>query len=1279
MRYTKKLISLLLVVVLMLPLGLLPASSSVKAYVPSLGNVTAVSTSGDQIVLTIDNGSEPNDDLLEITVAQDNIVKLNYRPNSVASSSSTPIIDPNVTWDSVGAVIDTVSDPITITTSEMKLEIAKSPARMTLKKADGTTLLWEPSSGGMFYDGVRFQHNNSHNIYGIRSFDAMEDVGGILRNNNSHPAHAGQQGDAGGPFMWSTAGYGLLVDSDGGYPYTESATGKLEFYYGGVPVEGRRYQKSNVEFYLMVGDPYDIMGAYSKITGTSPMMPKWSLGLSNFEWGIDEDELNSSVDRYRSSNIPLDAYALDYDWKKYGETDYGEFNWNTSNFPSAATTALKDAMDDKGIQLIGITKPRIITKDFSNNPTSQYYDAETGGYWYPGHNEYTDYFIPVTVRSVDPYQSTVRDWLWEHSEDAFDKGIVGWWNDETDKVSSGAAQYWFGNYSTMHWSQAMYEGQRNYTTDNVRVWQTGRTYYPGTQRYATSLWSGDIGSQFYKGELFSWATGMQEQLPIMLSAINMGQPKWGMDAGGFNQPDGTISNPNPELYARWMQFAVMTPVARLHGNYNQQRQPWYYGKTAEEVSKSAIHLRYSLIPYMYAYERQAFESGVGMVRPLVFDYPNDSNVSNYTDAWMFGDYLLVSPVVGKEQKSKQIYLPEGVWTDYFRGQTYTGGQTITYSINDETWTDMPIFIKQGAIIPSQEVMNYVSEKDIEIVEVDVFPSTQLSEFTYYDDDGQTYNYESSDYFKQKITAQDLGGSGYQVSIEEATGAYTPNVQSYMLKLHGKAATDVSNNLAAVTYYNSYNDLKQASGSGWATGQDIYGPVTYVKVTAAETNAQVIQATGATAVAASGARYEAEEASLTGDSLYTMATVNDNHSGYSGAGFVDGLHQENAAVTFYADVKTAGDFDVQLQYANATGSNQQVSIVINGERVKSTSLSPMASWSTWGTQIDRLPLVAGRNIITYRYDAEAGDTGNINIDYLEVPFYPAQAKVELEQARLSGGTGTNQNHWFYSGTSFVDGLSSVGARVDYDIDVPTAGAYNLSVRYANGNGASRTMSTYVNGSKIRQNTLPSSGMNWNVWSEAIQSVNLQAGVNTISFRYDSGDSGNINLDRVLISPSSITQAQSELNLLDNGGFERTSYNSNWSEWHPTGQALAFGVDSGNGMNPPEAPWTGKNRAYFYAPGAYQQSIHQTVSVPANNSNYKFEARVRLGGNGATTARAEVDYYGGTRLDYNINHTGEWTYISIDNIYVTSGQIDVGFYVDSPGGTVLHIDEVRVTKK
>ncbi|MDR1547606.1 MAG: DUF4968 domain-containing protein, partial [Hungatella sp.] len=540
LKQKRRLMSLVLIVILFL-LPLVPMTP-VQAAVPALGNVIDAEVDGTTLILTVDNGSTPSD-LLTLEVCADDVLRINYQPDSVASSPRTPIIDPNLAWSGAVATIDASSDPISIQTNEMLIEIERNPCRMTVKKADGTTLFWEPQSGGIYHDGVRFIRQESTNVYGIHSFDCFEENGDLLRNDNEDTASAGQQGNSGGPFLWSTAGYGLVVDSDGGYPYTNSNDNKMEFYYGGIPVEGRRYEKDNLEYFILLGEPKEIMKSYAKITGNSPMFPKWAQGFSNFEWGIDQNELMEMVDTYRAKNIPLDSYAFDYDWKRYGEDHYGEFQWNTGNFPLAATTALKDAMDAKGVKMIGITKPRVVTKLSDGTPTEQGNDAENAGYFYPGHYEYVDYFLPVTVRSIDPYNPGERAWWWNHSIDAYTKGIVGWWNDETDKVSSGGTEYWFGNYTTMHIAQSLYEGQRTQSKNSVRVWQTGRNYYSGAHRFATSIWSGDVATQFYKGERVDWAAGLNEQKAVLLSTINNGQLKWGSDGGGFNQNSGNIENP----------------------------------------------------------------------------------------------------------------------------------------------------------------------------------------------------------------------------------------------------------------------------------------------------------------------------------------------------------------------------------------------------------------------------------------------------------------------------------------------------------------------------------------------------------------------------------------------------------------------------------------------------------------------------------------------------------------------------------------------------------------
>jgi alpha-glucosidase (family GH31 glycosyl hydrolase) len=1271
MKQKRRFISLILTVALLLPI-LAPVTSA-QAAVPSLGNVIDAEVDGTTLILTVDNGSTPSD-LLTLEVCAEDVLWINYQPDSVASSPRTPVIDPNLVWDGAVATIDTSSDPISIQTDKMLVEIEKEPCRMTVKKADGTTLFWEPQSGGIYHDGVRFVRQDSTNMYGIHSFDCFDENGNLLRNDNEDPAAAGQQGNSGGPFLWSSAGYGLLIDSDGGYPYTNSSDNKMEFYYGGVPVEGRRYEKDNLEYFILLGGPKEIMKSYSKITGKSPMFPKWAQGFSNFEWGIDQNELMEMVDTYRAKNIPLDGYAFDYDWKRYGEDHYGEFQWNTGNFPLAATTALKDAMDGKGVKMIGITKPRVVTKLGDGTPTEQGKDAANGGYFYPGHNEYQDYFVPVIVRSIDPYNPAERTWWWNHSIDAFTKGIVGWWNDETDKVSAGGAEYWFGNYTTQHIAQSLYEGQRSQTQDSVRVWQTGRNYYSGAHRFATSMWSGDVATQFYKGERVDWAAGLNEQKATLLSTINNGQLKWGSDGGGFNENSGTVENPSPELYTRWLQFESVVPVFRVHGNLNQQRQPWYYGYTAEENVKASIQFRYSLLPYFYSYEREAYESGLGLVRPLLFDYPSDDNVKDYSDAWMVGDWLLAAPVTERGQSCKWIYLPAGNWIDYNRGTTYTGGQYIPYSLDSESWSDLPLFIKEGAIIPSQEVQDYVGQKEIDRIFVDVFPASQTTEFQYYDDDGTSYDYENGEYFIQNISSQKSSGE-VTIGISAKTGSYLNDVDYYYLAVHGQAAAGVTENGVKLNQYADLNALLAAGGAGWANSKDVYGEVTYVKTEAGAKNSNSIVVSGSSTLSLDGQKYEAEYSSLSGQTVQGQPEVDNNHSGFSGTGFVDNIETDQAALTFYTKTSNAGDYELTLRCSNGDQVDKSLSAYVNGTYCGQVVIPVTTNWDSWEDVEVLLPLSAGNNSITFKYDQTDGDTGYANIDYLTVPFEPNVFTVEAEDSALYGAAKTNQNHWFYSGSGFVDSMVSQDAEVAFELYLPEAQIYTADFRFSNGTQSTKTLSLYVNETYVDSIDFPSLGGDWNVWQTVSSNLKLLQGRNKISLRYGAGDSGNVNIDKLTVPAGG---ASCPVNLLDNGDFERPSgFDSNWTEWHPSGQDLAYGVNSGSDTNPPQSPQERDKRAYFYNSASYQQSIHQAVSV--DNGSYSVEAYVKVLNTVPNTARMEIANYGGSAIYVDMPQPGTgWHRIKADNVPVTNGYIDIGFYCSSPGGTTVHVDDVRLYK-
>lgn len=764
----------------------------------AIGNVGNVAVSGS--TLTISSGA----DTVVVQVCKSNILRVNYLPSGKASPP-TPMLG-TTNWVPVDVAINTASDPMVMATSNMVLRISKYPCRLSVYDASGSRLLIkEQGAEGVFADGIKLDHPAGADFYGISGYRNSEaSSAGMLRNSGGY-VESGYQGDCGAPLAWTRAGYGVLVDSDGG-----------QFDLAGTNLVFQYCSRTNIEYFILTGSPRDIMSSVAEVSGKPPMFPKYSLGFMNFEWGITQGELTNIVNTYRAKQIPLDLYILDFDWKAWSEDNYGEWRWNTTKFPGGPSGAVRDQLAAKGVQLGGIMKPRIHVNTVQGNY------ATTNGFWYPGESTYQDYFDVTYGRSA--YSSTVcdvnfampacRTWYWDHSTNAFATGIRNWWNDEADQSGSFTYSFFFDNFQFLNMQKCLYEGQRSYSTQ--RVWSVNRTFYLGCQRYAYGNWSGDIEGGF------GWMTEQRER---MLSSVNLGAVKWGMDIGGLWNGSQTT----PECYARWMQFGAFVPVYRVHGAEDNQRQPWVYGATAEAAAKSAIQLRYRLLPYIYSYERQATETGLGIVRPLFYDYPQDPNVANYKDAWMFGDYLLAAPVVEAGQTVKSIYLPAGTWTDFGRGTVYAGGQTIAYSVNSTTWTDIPLFIKQGAILPTQPVLNYVGERTVSNVYVDVFPATDQTSFTYYDDDGQSYAYESGRFFRQTMTAQDLEGVTFTVSSN--SGSYTPPLQYYLCRFHCRTNQGVTIDGAAPAKYASAPALEAAPGEGWAEGINGYGYTVYVKLAA----------------------------------------------------------------------------------------------------------------------------------------------------------------------------------------------------------------------------------------------------------------------------------------------------------------------------------------------------------------------------------------------------------------------------------------------------------------
>jgi alpha-glucosidase (family GH31 glycosyl hydrolase) len=992
------------------------------AAMPVLGPVTGVSEHSG--VLNIHIGP----DILRLQVAAPGVLRLDLLADG-KSDPHTPVLDSKVQFPGDPTVkIDSAGNPIRIRTQSFEVQISRHPCRLTIVDKSGKVILDQTDNQGLRVDpkhprntGFSFQHAKTDKFYGIRNSGCYSSdpfqyqvyplpmlkvgVSGHIQPydlaaarkapgqattqyaayvpSDVYEVKASLEGGGGAPFAWTTAGYGILVDSDGGY--FQIKPGAVGFKYGHPTPEhyGRHYFRPNsLTFFIFVGTPAEIFSGLSLVSGKMPMFPKWGYGFTNSQWDINQGPLRQVLETYRATDIPIDNFTLDFQWHDWGASHYGEFRWSPVRFsqalyPQDNPDALMNWTRALQCKITGIMKPRIIVTNAigSNAPlTTQAAAAQRLGLWFPGERpspegELNNSWEHLTSINLDFYKPACRQWFWHATwlHRCMQQGIAGFWNDEADGPN-------LGNFEFLHMQQSFYDGQRQ-SLPNRRVWSLNRNFYLGSQRYAYATWSGDILGGF---------ASMRLQTMHMLGTINLGQMRWAQDTGGF------YGHPVPELYTRWFQFSAVCPILRTH-SAGDPRQPWLFGPQACETVKLAIRQRYAWFFYTYAQDHAACtQTGVGLVRPLLFDYPDDPNVATMTDQWMFGNWILAAPVLYKlgtareESLMRRIYLPPGGWTDYFRGNRYHGGQWIDYKLNPLSWMDWPLFIKDGAIIPTSDPVPAIHTAKPELVYLDVFPASAPSSGVFYDDDGESFDYQKGQYCRQIITAS-RRGQQTRVVLSARDGTYISSVKHFLIRLHGQAASDVRMDGQAVPRVADTLSLGGAN-SGWCPDEDVYGPVTVLKAPAGTGHDLVIEISGHQAVNKMVEVLTADEASLSGATLQTRMAMADDHPGYTGSGFIAGFGTVGAAATFYPRRRRAGTYQVVFRLANGNPPHvQTLHVYINGILYGTLNIPGLQNWEMWEELEMYLPLVAGNNAITVRRDQD--NTGLVNLDCIKVAWAP----------------------------------------------------------------------------------------------------------------------------------------------------------------------------------------------------------------------------------------------------------------------------------------------------
>ncbi len=518
-----------------------------------------------------------------------------------------------------------------------------------------------------------------------------------------------------------------------------------------------------LDYYFVYGDSYDdIIKGYRTLTGKAQIMPKWAMGYwQSRERYKTQDEILGALKEFRQRNIPIDNIVLD--WNYWPETKWGSHQFDASRFQDPK------AMVDSIHAMHGKMMISVWPKFYATTKHFKEFDEKGWMYRQAVKDSVRDWVGSGYVGSFyDAYSPGARKLFWNQIyKNLYPIGVDAWWMDASEPnvldctdmpyrkalcgpTALGPSTEYFNTYALMN-AEAIYNGQRS-VDNNKRVFLLTRSGFAGLQRYSTATWSGDIATRW---------EDMKAQISAGLNFSIAGIPYWTMDIGGFCVEGRYVQGQNEynatgkenadyrewrELNARWFQFGAFAPLYRAHGQF-PYREPWNIAPEGHPAYKSIVYytnLRYRLMPYIYTLAGMSHFDDYTIMRPMFMDFSNDKKVENISDQFMFGPSIMVCPVYEYQARSREVYFPEGAnWYDFYTGKLIEGGQKMMV---DAPYDHIPLFIKEGAIIPVGPEIQYSDEKPAETIVLYVYEGSD-GHFTLYEDEGVNYNYEKGAYSK----------------------------------------------------------------------------------------------------------------------------------------------------------------------------------------------------------------------------------------------------------------------------------------------------------------------------------------------------------------------------------------------------------------------------------------------------------------------------------------------------------------------------------------------------
>lgn len=698
--------------------ALLPVVDLQAESDPSPRGATSVAIEETPSGVVIRKGSES----VRITICAPDIVHVVAGPaGATAASPQTPWLVAEQPGERHSIV--RTATMVAVRTSGISVEVDVSAGLLRFLGPDGKTLLQESPRvprryvpqevNGEWLHRVeqRFYPDGLEGIYGLGQHQS-----GVFDQRGTVVELAQANTNVAIPFFVSTLGYGLLWN-----------TASKSWFDNRFPTELKLTAEAAeaIDYYVFYGPSIDrLIAIYRRMTGHAPLFGRWAYGfVQSKDRYRSAKELLDVAAEYRQQRVPLDLIVQDWFWwKRQGDPEYSDAYLKP--WPDVPA-ALRKLHEEQVHAMISVWAKFDTT---SHN----YQEMKRRGFIIPGADVY------------DATNPAARDYYWDHlvgvkfreGWDAFwlDSSEPEIWNGQSDAaldalhLSIGNGARYTNVFPLMHCGGVHDHWRRE--TDRKRVFILTRSAFLGQQRYATTVWSGDV--------IGSWMT-FRRQIVAGLNFQMSGLPYWTTDIAGYGWPyERDTRDPDyQELYVRWFQYGVFCPILRTHGHrVNDTNELFSYGTRTPMIIRYD-KLRYRLLPYTYSLAWRVTRHDYTMQRGLPMDWPADRRVRDIGDQFMFGPAFLVAPVTEPGADSRSVYLPQAAaWYDFWTGKRLSGTESVEVAAPLER---IPLFVRGGSIVPLGPVVQD-AEDPSDLLEVRVYPGAD-GEFELYADSGDTYDYE----------------------------------------------------------------------------------------------------------------------------------------------------------------------------------------------------------------------------------------------------------------------------------------------------------------------------------------------------------------------------------------------------------------------------------------------------------------------------------------------------------------------------------------------------------